>query len=376
MPEAPAALYNAAQYAAWFYAQVGKPYVLGANGPNAYDCSGLIIAGNNASSAHPQRDDTAAGMYNQTVAVKPGAEKVGDMVFLRNNPARSNGIGHIAVLTEKLSNGDWRIVEARGRASGVVKTTLSYWKTRRYFTGVRRFPNFHLAVAPKPDATVTEFWVEEFNCEDPRFGGHLDDDSGVLMNPTSSINLLVEAPEKVRDNIRHDMPGGPTVWKTWPRGDNYAQAAIFNSTAFDHTSSEPVEFGPTPYHGAVIMLATRVETGLRIQFSSGHLPPLKKGIATEAAQLKWFKKWIAALDPHLPTVIGGDFNNKKAYQWLTDAGFTVTPSVPTTDSGSHLDFVAVKNGGEILEVQIRNPRDASDHLASRVHIRFTTVPTN
>lgn len=144
-------LYTAAQYAAKAASWVGRPYVLGqpvpydSANPRAMDCSGLIIALNNTSGALPMGDDTAAGLYNRTSAVKAGSEKVGDLVFLRNNPARSNGIGHVAVLTSKLSNGDWRIVEARGRASGVVATTLSYWRTRKHYTGVRRLTGFKLA---------------------------------------------------------------------------------------------------------------------------------------------------------------------------------------------------------------------------------------
>lgn len=88
--------------------------------------------------------DLAAAQYNVTKKVT-GSPKVGDLVFLRNNPARSNGIGHVAVLTKKLSNGDWRVIEARGRASGVVRTTLSYWKKRRYYAGLRRLSSFVLA---------------------------------------------------------------------------------------------------------------------------------------------------------------------------------------------------------------------------------------
>ncbi|MCA0253418.1 MAG: peptidoglycan-binding protein [Actinobacteria bacterium] len=134
---------SAAEYASLANKQVGKPYVLGqpvpynAPSPKSFDCSGLIIWLNNQTRSFTMGDDTAAGLYNRTKAVS-GEPAVGDMVFLKNNPARSNGIGHVAVLTAKLSNGDWRIIEAKGKAYGVVKTTLSYWKTRKYYTGVRR----------------------------------------------------------------------------------------------------------------------------------------------------------------------------------------------------------------------------------------------
>ncbi len=139
---------TAAQFASLADAQVGKPYVLGAEAaisntdPAKFDCSELVewLFGRSGN----RITDLAAAQYNVTKKVT-GSPKVGDLVFLRNNPARSNGIGHVAVLTKKLSNGDWRVIEARGRASGVVRTTLSYWKKRRYYAGLRRLSSFVLA---------------------------------------------------------------------------------------------------------------------------------------------------------------------------------------------------------------------------------------
>ncbi|MFT3971648.1 MAG: peptidoglycan-binding protein [Micropruina sp.] len=128
--------------------QVGKPYVLGAEAsasdpsPRKFDCSELVEwlyarSGNRIT-------DLAAWQYNATKKVS-GSPKVGDLVFLRNNPARSNGIGHVAIVTGKLDNGGWRVIEARGRAYGVVRTTLSYWKNRKYYAGLRRQASFSLA---------------------------------------------------------------------------------------------------------------------------------------------------------------------------------------------------------------------------------------
>lgn len=133
---------SAAQFAKLAEAQVGKKYILGAEtsisnpSPKAFDCSELVqwLFGR---SGNPITD-LAAAQYNATKKVS-GSPKPGDLVFLRNNPARSNGIGHVAVLTKKLSNGDWEIIEARGHLYGVVKTTLSYWKARKYYAGLRRY---------------------------------------------------------------------------------------------------------------------------------------------------------------------------------------------------------------------------------------------
>ena len=142
---------TAAEFAALADLQVGKPYRLGAEAkasdpsPARFDCSELVEwlyarSGNKIT-------DLAAAQYDATRPVI-GEPRVGDLVFLRNNPARVNGIGHVAVITEKLPSGDWRIVEARGRAAGVVRTTLSYWRQRKYFAGVRRQAIFWLAEAP------------------------------------------------------------------------------------------------------------------------------------------------------------------------------------------------------------------------------------
>ncbi|MCB0912174.1 MAG: peptidoglycan-binding protein [Propionibacteriaceae bacterium] len=139
---------TAKQFASLADDQVGKPYVLGAEtaisdpNPPKFDCSELVqwLYGR---SGNPITD-LAAAQYNVTKKVT-GSPKVGDLVFLRNNPARSNGIGHVAVLTKKLKSGEWRIIEARGRAYGVVRTTLTYWKNRSYYAGLRRYSSFALA---------------------------------------------------------------------------------------------------------------------------------------------------------------------------------------------------------------------------------------
>lgn len=145
---------SASQFAKLAEAQVGKAYVLGAEAatsnanPKAFDCSELVqwLFGRSGNTI----TDLAAAQYDATAKVS-GTPKPGDLVFLRNNPARANGIGHVAVVTKKLSNGDWEIIEARGHVDGVVKTTLSYWKGRKYYAGLRRYAKLNFV----GDAGVT-----------------------------------------------------------------------------------------------------------------------------------------------------------------------------------------------------------------------------
>ncbi|MBK7823561.1 MAG: C40 family peptidase [Tessaracoccus sp.] len=316
MPEG--ALFTAAEYAALADQQVGKPYVLGANGPLRFDCSGLVLWLNNRSGALPMGDDTAAGIYNRTKAVTAGAEKVGDLVFLRNNPARSNGIGHIAVLTQKLSNGDWRIIEARGRAYGVVRTTLSYWGTRRYYTGVRRLPAFRLATstpAPAPTLDALDLRVATFNCSDPRFGDPLTPAreralAATVVAAKADVYLLTEAPSAIRYVLRDAMPGGRARWLVWERG---TQAIMFDKHRFSYAAGDdPITFGPTDYHGGDIAELVDRATGRTMIFGAYHLPPNK--VASLESQARYVDAFTAAMRKHDGVrIIGGDGMDKPSW---------------------------------------------------------------
>ncbi|HNV18258.1 MAG TPA: NlpC/P60 family protein [Rectinema sp.] len=380
-------LFTAQQYADLAKAQVGKQYILGQpipynkDNPTALDCSGLVIWLNNKSGAFIMGDDTAAGLYNRSKAVT-GSPTVGDLVFLRNNPARSNGIGHMAVITAKLSNGDWRIIEARGRASGVVSTTLSYWKTRKYFTGVRRIPGFKLLptttepgpVEPKP--MITKFNVGEYNGEDTRFGGKSNDDGPVVVGMASSVNLLVEFSRIQRDAIRKAR-GGMDKWLVWTRDDGKSQTILFEKKKWAHTERTPVTFGPTSYHGAVIAVLKHRETGQKVQFASFHLPPTKlyKSVAdAEKARKGYFAKLIGTLDKNLPTVIGGDSNTPTVMEWAKAAGFIVLNTGATTDSGKRLDYIL---GRSVVFGKSRTIKSGarSDHNAIATTVTVATSTT-
>jgi len=142
---------------------VGRvPYVLGAQWtsatkapglPRAVDCSELVegLFRENGT-PFPVGDPTAAGLYDHMKPVT-GAYRPGDCVFLKNNPARANGIGHVGILVwgskgldaDGYIAGEPEIVEARGRAYGCQKHTLAFWRARGTYAGVRRWPGFKLA---------------------------------------------------------------------------------------------------------------------------------------------------------------------------------------------------------------------------------------
>jgi hypothetical protein len=94
-------------------AQRGKPYRWGAEGPHAYDCSGLTWRAWQAAGINIPR--TAAGQLAGLPQVR-GRLRPGDLVIYRTTgPSRR----HIAMVT-----GPGRMVEARNRATGVVSSRL------------------------------------------------------------------------------------------------------------------------------------------------------------------------------------------------------------------------------------------------------------
>ena len=163
-------MYTATQFRHRAHQFVGHvPYVLGAQYtaavkppalPKAVDCSELVegLLRENGT-PWPTDDPTASVLYDGTRPVT-GKCRPGDLVFLRNNPQRKNGIGHVGILVwgsggldgSGYIKGEPEIVEARGRAYGCQRHTLTWWRARGKFAGVRRWSGFKLAAEPKPAA--------------------------------------------------------------------------------------------------------------------------------------------------------------------------------------------------------------------------------
>jgi peptidoglycan DL-endopeptidase CwlO len=80
---------RAAQAIKTAYAQLGDPYVYGAAGPNAFDCSGLTMYA--WASAGVSLPHSAAAQYSSTRHVSISALQPGDLVFYYS------GISHVAI---------------------------------------------------------------------------------------------------------------------------------------------------------------------------------------------------------------------------------------------------------------------------------------
>lgn len=77
-------------------AQQGDPYVFGATGPDAFDCSGLIVY-SWRQAGYQLKVRTAAQMHRLSTPVRAGEEKAGDLLF-GSFDTRVPGAGHVMIV--------------------------------------------------------------------------------------------------------------------------------------------------------------------------------------------------------------------------------------------------------------------------------------
>ena len=110
--------------------QLGKPYVWGAEGPNSFDCSGLIyyVYKNAASITLPR---TSSAQYSAGVAVSRSNLKAGDLIF--SSTDGTGNITHVAIYV-----GDGQMIHAPRTGKNVEKVSInkSYWN--KAYVGARR----------------------------------------------------------------------------------------------------------------------------------------------------------------------------------------------------------------------------------------------
>lgn len=96
-------------------AQVGKPYVWGAAGPDSFDCSGLVCYAFNQSGVKSLSRLTAQGYYDKCAKVPAADRQPGDLVFW----AKGSKVYHVGVYI-----GNGMMINAENENVGVRKTKL------------------------------------------------------------------------------------------------------------------------------------------------------------------------------------------------------------------------------------------------------------
>lgn len=112
---------------AWAVAQVGKPYVWGATGPDSFDCSGLTGAAWHAAGVSIKR--TSRDQYRQVLKITYDQMRPGDLIFWGDDPANPDSIHHVAMFT-----GGGQMVEA-SRPGVPVRVTAIRWAGTMPYAG-------------------------------------------------------------------------------------------------------------------------------------------------------------------------------------------------------------------------------------------------
>lgn len=109
--------------------KVGSAYVYGATGPNAFDCSGLVVWSYKQIGKY-NIPRTAAQQYYASTPVSRSNLKVGDLVFFKNTVG--TGITHVGIYI-----GNNKFVHAANKNTGVIISSLSetYWSNHFYSFG-------------------------------------------------------------------------------------------------------------------------------------------------------------------------------------------------------------------------------------------------
>lgn len=92
----PREIMTAIQYA---ISNLGKPYVWGEEGPDAFDCSGLVLRAYQEAGVQLPRVAADQYLYTQTKRVSPGREMPGDLVFFETYGTRERP-GHVGIVLD------------------------------------------------------------------------------------------------------------------------------------------------------------------------------------------------------------------------------------------------------------------------------------
>ncbi len=106
--------------------QLGKPYVFGTDGPDTYDCSGLVMTAWAAAGVTIPR--TTTDQVNVGVAVTSlSAMQPGDLIFIPGSDGTMTHPGHVGMYIGRDSSGRQWLVQAPHTGTVIHTTPVSDW---------------------------------------------------------------------------------------------------------------------------------------------------------------------------------------------------------------------------------------------------------
>jgi murein DD-endopeptidase MepM/ murein hydrolase activator NlpD len=112
---------------------LGKPYIFGANGPNAFDCSSFVSWALTYSGVKNTGRLTAAGLYGVCDPVSPSEAMPGDLVFWEKTYSTASPITHVAIYVGKMNGRD--LVIHAGSPIQYTYIDTPYWQSHFYGFG-------------------------------------------------------------------------------------------------------------------------------------------------------------------------------------------------------------------------------------------------
>lgn len=128
-PSAPSSSGSFASLIAEAEKHLGKPYVMGADGPNTFDCSSFVCWVFTHSGVHNLPRTTAQGIYNQCTPVSVSEARPGDIIFFTNTYDCGETVTHVGIYT-----GSNTMIHA-GNPVQYTSTDTSYWRQHFYAFG-------------------------------------------------------------------------------------------------------------------------------------------------------------------------------------------------------------------------------------------------
>lgn len=149
------------QFVAESKKHIGAPYVLGAIGPDKFDCSGLVYycARESVKKQLPRK---AKDIYNYCRIVPDKDKEIGDLLFFKTN--NSAPITHVGIY---IGNNQFISAISDGQNAGVSKSSLlqDYWKTKYVACGQ------FLPSGKRKGGSDSDFIEEDFYDEEAGSGG-------------------------------------------------------------------------------------------------------------------------------------------------------------------------------------------------------------
>jgi cell wall-associated NlpC family hydrolase len=121
----PASASGVARAIAFARSQIGDPYVWGAAGPNAWDCSGLTMGAWRAGGISLPHYSVA--QYEESTPISSSALRPGDLVFWGSSSSPSS-IYHVALYV-----GNGMIIQAPRTGEDVQEVSMYYWISPNFF---------------------------------------------------------------------------------------------------------------------------------------------------------------------------------------------------------------------------------------------------